>query len=96
MNPKKTTEFVSGSHDKTMKLWDATKPKSIMTMTGHKEGIWCVNYHKDGQVIVSASPEGLAKLWDIKSGKSTADLKVHTKRVSLSYSLMILGLLGDF
>jgi len=84
VSPKKHTEIISGSHDKTIKLWDVTKPKSVLTMTGHKEGIWCVNYHKDGGQIVSASPEGLAKLWDIKTGKSTADLKVHTKRVSFS------------
>ena len=81
VNPKKNTEFVTGSHDKTMKVWDVTKPKSLMTMTGHKEGIWCVNYHKDGGILVSASPEGISKLWDMKTGKSTADLKVHTKRV---------------
>jgi len=30
--------------------------------------------------LASASPEGIAKLWDLKSGKSTADLKAHTKR----------------
>jgi Prp8 binding protein/COMPASS component SWD3 len=48
VNPKKHTEVISGSHDKTIKVWDVTKPKSILTMTGHKEGIWCVNYHKDG------------------------------------------------
>lgn len=82
VNPKKNTEFVTGSHDKTLKLWDVNKNKSVMTMTGHKEGIWCVNYHKDGGILVTASPEGVSKLWDVKSGKPQADLKVHTKRVS--------------
>ena len=56
------------------------------TFTGHKEGVWCVNYHKDGTQLVTASPEGIAKLWDIKGAKSTADLKVHTKRVRHSQS----------
>jgi WD40 repeat protein len=41
-----------------------------------------VNYHPAGAQIISTSPEGIAKLWDIKSGKSTADLKAHTKRVN--------------
>ena len=49
VNPKNKTEFVSGSHDKTVKVWDLNKPqKSVATLTGHKEGVWCVNYHKDG------------------------------------------------
>ena len=82
VNPKNKNEFVTGSHDKTLKLWDLNKlQKSVMTFTGHKEGVWCVNYHKDGAQLVTASPEGIAKLWDVKTGKSTADLKVHTKRV---------------
>ncbi len=82
MNPKLSSQFATGSHDKTVKIWDLNKPqKSLQTLTGHKEGVWCVNYHRDGAQIVTASPEGVAKLWDIKAGKSSADLKVHTKRV---------------
>lgn len=83
VNPTKKTEFITGSHDKTLKVWDLNKPaKSLATMTGHTQGVWCVNYSPQGTQIVTASPEGVAKLWDVKSGKSQADLKVHTKRVS--------------
>ena len=85
MNPKNKNEFVSGSHDKSIKVWDAAKLKCIQTLLGHTQGIWCVNYHNLGQQIVSASPEGIAKLWDLKTGKATADLKAHTKRVRIHY-----------
>lgn len=84
VNPRNKNEFVSGSHDKTIKVWDLNKPKSVATLTGHREGVWCVNYHNSGSQIVSCSPEGLAKLWDLKSGKSTADLRFHTKKVSVA------------
>lgn len=87
VNPKNAKEFVSGSHDKTIKLWDVTKTKSIATLQGHREGVWCVNYNPAGNQLVSASPEGVSKLWDIKAGKSTADLKIHTKRVSHNLTL---------
>lgn len=80
-NPTNQNEFATGSHDKTIRLWDVQKQKSVKTLTGHKEGVWCINYNKDGTQLVSASPEGIAKLWDPKSGKSVADLKGHTKRV---------------
>ena len=81
---------MTGSHDKTLKLWDLNKPqKSLMTLTGHTEGVWCVNYHPQGAQVVTASPEGVSKLWDVKTGKSTADLKVHTKRVGLLYFVTI-------
>jgi WD40 repeat protein len=83
INPRNKNEVVTGSHDKSLKIWDLNKmQKSVATLTGHKEGVWCVNHHKDGGQLVTASPEGVAKLWDIKAGKPTADLKVHTKRVS--------------
>jgi WD40 repeat protein len=96
INPVKKNEFLSGSHDKTVKLWDLNKmQKPLMTMTGHKEGVWCVNYHNSGSQFVTASPEGLAKLWDTKSGKTTADLKVHTKRVRTPILSKLLGILGD-
>jgi Prp8 binding protein/COMPASS component SWD3 len=74
-------EFLTGSHDKTVRVWDVTKDKSVRTLTGHKEGVWCIHYHNSGTSFITASPEGIAKLWDLKTGKPTADLKIHTKRV---------------
>lgn len=82
-NPKVQGEYATGSHDKSIKIWDVTKDKSLKTLTGHKEGVWCLNYHNSGTQLISASPEGISKLWDTKSGKSTADLKFHTKRVNI-------------
>ena len=52
-------------------------------MGGNKEGIWSINYSPSGTQAVSASPEGVAKLWDTKGGKSTAELRAHTKKVML-------------
>ena len=82
MNPAVQGEFATGSHDKSIKIWDVNKGQSTKTMVGHKEGVWCINYHNSGNSLITASPEGIAKLWDVKSGKSTADLVGHTKRVN--------------
>jgi WD40 repeat protein len=67
-------------------------------MVGHKEGVWCINYNKDGSQLVTASPEGIAKLWDPKSGKAQVDLIGHTKRVTFLFSQGInnyIGILGN-
>lgn len=50
-------------------------------MKGHELGVWSLNYFPDGKRLVSASSDGMAKIWDANSGKCTATLKKHTKRV---------------
>jgi WD40 repeat protein len=76
---------VTGSHDKTIKLWDVNKGKSVHTIAAHGQGVWCVSYNKQGSQVVSASPEGLAKVWDANTGKHVLDLKGHKKRVSILF-----------
>mmetsp|Transcript_9357 Transcript_9357/g.12419 ORF Transcript_9357/g.12419 Transcript_9357/m.12419 type:complete len:100 (-) Transcript_9357:124-423(-) len=50
-------------------------------MKGHTDGIWCLNYSEDGKQLLSASPDSTARLWDVRSAKSTNELKAHTRRI---------------
>lgn len=78
-DPTSDRYFASGSHDKTIKLWDAQKPqKPLNTLTGNKAGIWSLNYDHEGKRLVSASSEGICKIWDVKSGKCASELFGHT------------------
>lgn len=74
---------MTGSHDKTIRIWDVSAGKSKACLKGNEQGIWCIRYNPAnmGQAV-TASPEGVAKLWDLKAGKSTDVLKAHAKRVS--------------
>lgn len=45
-----------------------TDKKPITRMTGHQKGVNFVLYSPDGRLIVSASFDKSAKLWDGKTG----------------------------
>ena len=80
-DPTSDRLFASGSHDHTIKLWDATNPaKCIQTLAANKEGIWSLNYSHDGKKLLSASPEGVCKIWDAKTGKVAQELRAHTRK----------------
>ena len=67
--------IVSGSLDKTAKIWD-TQGKELATLEGHKGEINSVAFSPDGKMIVTASSDQTAKVWDTK-GEMLFELKGH-------------------
>ena len=56
--------IVSGSYDKTVKVWDANSGKELHTLTGHTNAVRSVAFSPDGQRIVSGSGDKTVKIWD--------------------------------
>lgn len=77
-NPQSDKEFATGSHDHTIKLWDAPKYGVKGTIKGHEKGVWSLQYDPSGKKLISASPDHTSKIWDVKSGKCADTLKGHT------------------
>ncbi|MGD9229948.1 MAG: caspase family protein [Desulfobacterales bacterium] len=63
------TMVVSGSQDNTVKVWDVTSGREIVTLKGHKNMVWSVDFSPDGNFVISGSRDGFLILWDILSGK---------------------------
>jgi WD40 repeat protein len=60
-------QIVTGSFDKTIKVWDATTGKEIRTLTGpqgHKQMVLNVAVNSEGSLIASGSSDNTANLWD--------------------------------
>ena len=70
--------IVSGSEDKTVKVWDADKGTETLTLKGHTDAVNSVAFSADGKRIVSGSEDKTVKVWDADKGTATLTLKGHT------------------
>ena len=57
----------SGSGDGTIKVWDVTVDRELTKLKGHHSLVNSVAFSPDGNRIVSASADGMIKLWDTRS-----------------------------
>jgi hypothetical protein len=81
------TRIVSGSSDKTVKVWDAATGAEALTLKGHTSGVRSVAFSPDGTRIVSGSSDKTVRLWDAATGAEALTLKGHTGPVwSVAFS----------
>jgi len=77
--------FLSGSIDKTLKLWHTGSKQEknpIRTFKGHNHRITSVAIGLDGNTIISGSWDESVKLWDLHTGKCLRTLLGHTDAVT--------------
>lgn len=60
---------VSGSDDKTVKLWDLNSNTCVHTFFEHRGMVSCVDFHPDGTCVAAASTDSTIKIWDIRTNK---------------------------
>ncbi|MXV77418.1 PQQ-binding-like beta-propeller repeat protein [Candidatus Poribacteria bacterium] len=60
---------VSGSSDKTIRVWDTNTLKIKFPLTGHTEEIWALAFTPDGLTLASGCRDGSIHLWDPLTGK---------------------------
>ena len=83
---------VSGSWDKTVRIWNANSGECVNTLEGHTKSVSSVSYSPDGKYIATGSWEyngddKTVRIWDASSGECVKMFEGHTKSVrSVSYS----------
>jgi WD40 repeat protein len=65
--------IVSGSGDKTVKVWDAQTGQETLTLKGHTSPVMSVSFNSDGKRIVSGSFDKTVQIWDISSLDTSED-----------------------
>jgi WD40 repeat protein len=76
------TRILTGSSDKTARLWDVATGKTVATLDGHTSGVSLVAFSPDGARILTGSWDKTARLWDAATGKMLAPLEGHTDTVT--------------
>jgi WD40 repeat protein len=78
---------LSGSSDKTMKLWDVASGNEIRTFNGHSGYVSSVTFSADGHYALSGSWDNTLKLWDVESGNEIRTFNGHSGYVySVAFS----------
>lgn len=73
---------VSGSSDKTLRIWNPVTGRSLHTLEGHTAAINAVAISPDGQLIVSGSSDKTLRVWDLESLTVMQLLKGHKGAVN--------------
>jgi hypothetical protein len=68
--------LASGSHDKTVKIWDATSGACLQTLEGHDDWVTSVVFSNDRQRLATGSADNTVKIWDATSGACLQTLSV--------------------
>ena len=73
--------IVTGSQDKTAKLWQRSDGSPMGTFKGHRRGVWSVKFSPVDQCVATASGDSTIKLWAIADLSCVKTFEGHTSSV---------------
>jgi WD40 repeat protein len=62
-------QVLTGSWDKTARLWDADTGKEIRVFKGHADMVVSVAFSPDGKQVLTGSDDKTGRLWDASTGR---------------------------
>ena len=60
---------VSGSDDKTVRIWDMETGVEEQRLEGHSDEVSAVAVSADGRRVVSGSEDKTVRIWDMETGE---------------------------
>lgn len=74
--------LLTGSRDKTIKLWEIASGRELKTYFGHTSTINDLVVSKNGKFFISSGADHTARMWDISSGKLLKTFYGHSLRLT--------------
>ena len=74
--------FVTGSYDRTCKVWDTASGEETHTLEGHKNVVYAVAFNNPfGDKVITGSFDKTCKLWDARTGELFYTLRGHETEI---------------
>ncbi len=70
-------KLVSGSADRTIRLWQINRLESSQILSGHTGWVNTIAISPNGCILVSGSTDRTIKIWDLNTGESIATYRHH-------------------
>ncbi|KAF5381675.1 hypothetical protein D9615_005568 [Tricholomella constricta] len=69
---------ITGSRDKTIKLWDSIRGLCLWTFIGHDGWVQALAFHPAGTHLLSVGDDHTMRTWDLRTGRCTRKLEAHS------------------
>ncbi|VFV32480.1 wd repeat-containing protein 69 [Lynx pardinus] len=74
--------FITGSYDRTCKLWDTASGEELHTLEGHRNVVYAIAFNNPyGDKIATGSFDKTCKLWSVDTGKCYHTFRGHTAEI---------------
>lgn len=74
--------LATGGEDCRVNLWAVSKANCIMSLTGHKNPVECVQFNVSEDQIVTGSQSGSIRVWDMEAAKILRTLMGHKANIT--------------
>jgi WD40 repeat protein len=71
--------ILTGSFDRTARLWDAATGAELKVFTGHTDDVTALAFSPDSRLGLTASKDNTARLWDLATGMQIGLLTTRTR-----------------
>jgi WD40 repeat protein/uncharacterized caspase-like protein len=74
-------KILTGSRDKTARLWDMETGKELQRFEGHSDCVNAVAFSPDGRRVLTGGLDSTVRLWDVETGKELRGFEGHSASV---------------
>uniref|UniRef100_A0A8C7DC30 Dynein assembly factor with WD repeat domains 1 n=1 Tax=Oncorhynchus kisutch TaxID=8019 RepID=A0A8C7DC30_ONCKI len=79
---KSGSSFITGSYDRTCKIWDTASGEELHTLEGHRNVVYAIAFNNPyGDKIATGSFDKTCRLWSVETGKCFHTFRGHTAEI---------------